>query len=168
MSCHTCIMANIITKILPYSAIVLDIKSYLSCNIINKMKNKKIPSEIVRSFKCFLHVSKMPSLMYNQVNSFIIENAMILNIIQHICNLPDSEVVWQNSVTIVNLIPYIVRCSRLTVYFSTKCQYLPKSFLKEKMRGFFKNLDLIDQYSAYVDVVKVLIQSSNSRVVYEL
>ena len=34
MSCHTCIMANIITTILPCSAIVLDVKSYLSCNII--------------------------------------------------------------------------------------------------------------------------------------
>jgi hypothetical protein len=97
-----------------------------------------MPSELMRSFKYFLHVRKMPPLMYNQVNSFIIENSMILNMIQNICNLPDTEVVWQNSVAIVNLIPSIVRCSRLTVYFSTKCWYLPKSFFKDKMRRFFK------------------------------
>jgi hypothetical protein len=92
----------------------------------------------VRSCKCFLHVSKMSPLMYNQGKSVIIENAMILNIIQNIFNLRDTEVVWQNSVTIVNLIPSIVGYSRLTVYFSTKCWYLPKSFLKDKMRRFFK------------------------------
>ena len=41
MSSHTCIMVNIITKILPCSTIVLDVKSYLSCNIIKWLQRHK-------------------------------------------------------------------------------------------------------------------------------
>ena len=38
-------------------------------------------------------VSKMPTLTYNQANSVITKNAIILNIIHNIFNLRDTEIV---------------------------------------------------------------------------
>jgi hypothetical protein len=49
--------------------------------------------EMMGSYKCFAHVSKMSSITYNQENSVIIKNAIILNIIHNIFNLRDTEVV---------------------------------------------------------------------------
>ena len=45
--------------------------------------------EMMRSCKCFSHLSKMPTL----TNSLIIKNAIILNIMHNIFNLRDTEVV---------------------------------------------------------------------------
>ena len=49
--------------------------------------------EMMGSYKCFAHVSKMSSITYNQENSVIIKNAIILNIMHNIFNLRDTEVV---------------------------------------------------------------------------
>ena len=38
---------------------------------------------MMRSYKRFLHVSKLPTLAYNKVDSIIIKNAIILTIIIH-------------------------------------------------------------------------------------
>ena len=48
-----------------------------------------ILSEMNRSSKCFLHESKMSIPTNNRVNSFIIKNAIILNIMHTIFNLRD-------------------------------------------------------------------------------
>ena len=53
MSYHTCIMANIITKILPCSTIVLDVKSYLSCNVIKWLQRHK--SKVNKRFRWCTH-----------------------------------------------------------------------------------------------------------------
>ena len=52
-------------------------------------------SEIMRSWKCFPHVSKMPTLTYNvyRASGGIIKNSIILNIIHNIFILRDTEVV---------------------------------------------------------------------------
>jgi hypothetical protein len=49
-------------------------------------------SEMMRSCKGFPHVSKMPTLTYNQTNSVIIKIALILNSIHNIFNICDTEV----------------------------------------------------------------------------
>jgi hypothetical protein len=48
-----------------------------------------ILSEMNRSSKCFLHESKMSIPTNNRVNSFIIKNAIILNIMHTTFNLHD-------------------------------------------------------------------------------
>ena len=50
-------------------------------------------SEMMPSCTCFPHVSKMSTLTYNRANSVIIKNAIILNIIQNIFKLRDTEFV---------------------------------------------------------------------------
>jgi hypothetical protein len=49
-------------------------------------------NEIMRSCECFPHVIKIPTLTYNQTNSVIIKNDIILNIIHNIFNPRDTEV----------------------------------------------------------------------------
>ena len=51
-----------------------------------------VGSEMMRSCKCFPHVSEMLTLTYNRANSVIINNAIILNSIHNIFNLRDTEV----------------------------------------------------------------------------
>ena len=48
---------------------------------------------MMRSCKCFPHVSIMPTLTYNWVNSAIIKKYLILNIIHSTFNLRETEVV---------------------------------------------------------------------------
>jgi len=48
-------------------------------------------SEMMRSCKCFSHVSKIPTLAYNWANTVIIKNAIILIPIHNIFNLCDTE-----------------------------------------------------------------------------
>ena len=49
-------------------------------------------SEMIQSCTCFSHASKMPTFRHNRTNSFIIKNAIILNILHNIYNLRDTEV----------------------------------------------------------------------------
>ena len=49
--------------------------------------------EIMQSCKCFQNVSKISTLTYNIANSFILMNAIILNIIHNIFNIRDTEIV---------------------------------------------------------------------------
>jgi hypothetical protein len=41
-------------------------------------------SEIMQSFKCFPHVSKIPTLRHTWMSTVVIENALILNMIHYI------------------------------------------------------------------------------------
>ena len=50
-------------------------------------------SAMMRPYKCFSHMSSMPTLTYNWANSAIIEKDLILNIIHSIFNLRETEVV---------------------------------------------------------------------------
>ena len=47
-------------------------------------------TEVMRSCKCFPHVSKMSTLTYNWVNSVVMESAIILNILNIF------KYVWEN------------------------------------------------------------------------
>jgi len=47
--------------------------------------------EMMRSYTCFLHVSKMLTLRYNRANSIEIKKAIIVNIIHNIFNLRDKQ-----------------------------------------------------------------------------
>ena len=51
------------------------------------------PREMMQSCKCFPHVSKIPTLIHNWLSSGVIKNARILNFVQNILNLRDTEVV---------------------------------------------------------------------------
>jgi hypothetical protein len=50
-------------------------------------------NETRQSYKCFLQARKMPTLAYSKATSVIIKNAIILNSMQNIFNLRDTEVV---------------------------------------------------------------------------
>jgi hypothetical protein len=48
-------------------------------------------SEMMRSFKYFPYVSKIPTVTYNRTNETTTKNAIILNIMHNIFNLHDTE-----------------------------------------------------------------------------
>jgi hypothetical protein len=48
---------------------------------------------MMRSYKCFLHVSEMATLTYNWGVSIAIKNCLILNFIHNIFNRRDTEMI---------------------------------------------------------------------------
>jgi len=89
-------------------------------------------SEMMRSRKCFPHVSKTPTLTYNRENSVIIKNPIILNIIHNVFNLRDAEVVimynigsieksgWPQSSYIFCFHFYCIICKSICIFLKQK------------------------------------------------
>ena len=93
-------------------------------------------SEMMGSRKCFLHVSKTPTLTHNRANIVIIKNTIILNIIYNVFNLRDTEVVimyntgsikkngWPQSSYIFDFHFYCIICKSICIFLKQKSLYL--------------------------------------------
>ena len=87
----------------PFPGIVQALHKSVGIKPVSFM-NLNLPlNEMVQSWKCFLHVIKIPTLTYNRVKSGIIKIAIILKIIPNIFKLRDTFIYIAISADNINM-----------------------------------------------------------------
>ena len=95
---------------------------------------------MMRSCKCFSHMTKMSTFTYNCVSSFVVKTfeswtlcVIYINFVR--CNKETLLTLNENLIA-NNIVRYLCASDRI---FSTRCWYSPYNILKDKMKRFFKN-----------------------------